>query len=292
MKVLIQFPFNLIEAFVGEKFEELVLSPSIQAEVCGICVEKFEDYDKHCLEAARIQDEITTTFRQNQAMIKMTNKSLKSSICEEQCFNYEEVSSECEIDDQYDIVEYAEELEETMEALKKEPKKVESTNYTCNKCNKKFQRKREYQLHLKLSHMSENAELFSCSQCKDEAMFASEMEYRLHVIISHPLDLTAPSFECPVCTKVFTTKAVLNRHFGIHSSNSERPHVCEICGKTFFHFSSFRAHLKIHADIRDFPCTQCSKSFRSQSHLNRHLKIHTKQKDHECPGLVQAYHSA
>lgn len=56
------------------------------------------------------------------------------------------------------------------------------------------------------------------------------------------------------------------------------------CGKSFFHYSSFTAHIKIHNDIRDYECPECQNKFRSQSHLNRHLKTHTKQKNHVCDG--------
>lgn len=164
--------------------------------------------------------------------------------------------------------------------------KVEPYNYyTCNICNEQFERKRYYQNHTRTSHLPENAEIFHCSQC-NEGFFATENELKLHVVVSHRSDPSSP-YLCPVCSKAFSTKALLNRHFGIHSADSKRPHVCEICGKTFFHYSSFRAHVKMHTDIRDFSCSHCTKSFRSQSHLNRHLKIHTKQKDHECQSKNQ-----
>lgn len=178
-----------------------------------------------------------------------------------------------------------------------------SHSHTCSTCHKAFSKKRDYQQHVKLAHLPDNAELFSCSQCV-ETFFVSDMELKLHNVVAHPVDPSSASFHCPVCDKAFTSKSLLNRHFGIHSANLERPHICkpncircdrensfffclilgEICGKSFFHYSSFQAHGKIHADIRDYQCPQCAKTFRSQSHLTRHLKTHTKQKDHECKG--------
>lgn len=286
LTLLYVFSLCSTEAFVDEQFEELVFSPSTNAaEVCEICVEKLEEYDRFCLEAARIQDEIASKYRSTQALMHTQNESFKCSACLEQYNSIDELHShECFMGEQYeDLQEYAdyeeEELVETTENLpsKKSPKKYEPLIYTCNKCNVKFQRKQDYQKHSKLSHVPENTEFFSCSLCKDgdpsvDTLFASEMDYKLHNVLSHPEDPSAPSFNCPICFKIFEKKSVLNRHFGIHSSNSDRPHVCEICGKSYFHFSSFQSHNKIHADIRDFPCKQCSKSFRSQVSLISFLK--------------------
>ena len=285
---------------MGDKFEDVIFDSLTKAEVCVQCVEKFEEYDNYCLEAARVQDEISTTFKNNQVLRQASNESLKLSTCKEEYTTCEELNTQYVMndDENFDIVEYVEDepesTEETAELQEnsftsKAKRKYVFNKYTCGICNEKFQKKRDYQLHSKLSHVPENTEIFECPQCNGTSLFASEMEYNLHLVISHPIDPDASSFECPVCNKAFTTKSLLNRHFGIHSSNSERPLACEFCGKTFFHFSSFRAHIKIHKDIRDYTCTQCSKSFRSQSHLNRHSRIHTKQKDHECPGQTFLY---
>lgn len=265
------------------------MSPNVEAEVCVECLDQFENYDQICLQAARIQEDIANCFKDNQLRIQDDQSDfLKCNFCLAQFSNYDELDThECDIDnaDYYETVEYTEDssLEGTVEvALPNEsPPKFESFNYTCNTCGDQFERKRDYQTHKKQVHLPENAEIFHCSQCND-GFFASENELKLHVVVSHPSDPTSSSYVCPICSKAFTTKALLNRHFGIHSAHSERPHICEICGKTYFHYSSFRAHIKIHTDIRDYACTQCEKTFRSQSHLNRHLKIHTKRKDHEC----------
>lgn len=267
-----------------------MFSPSVEAEICLECLEKLEEYDRICLQAARIQEDIANIFKDNQAKIQDDqNDFLKCQTCFAQCSSLDKLSThECiiEDDEEFDVIEYAEYSSDSAEIVIESPQKsatkIESFNYTCNICSQRFERRRNYQSHIKMAHLPENAEIFHCSQCND-GFFASENELKLHIVVTHPADLTSVStYECPICSKAFTTKALLNRHFGIHSSDSERPHICEICGKTYFHYSSFRAHVKIHTDIRDYSCSQCDKTFRSQSHLNRHLKIHTKQKDHEC----------
>lgn len=271
------------------KLEELVFSSSTKAEICMQCVDNFEDYDKHCMKAAQIQDEMAKKFKINQD----SKKVIKCDSCQSQFLSYDEVNShECVLiddDQEFDMVEqlevedYQETIEQATECQSpKEGFENVFYRYTCGKCKEKFEKKRDYEMHSKHVHLPENAELTACLQCS--LMCSSAMECKLHVAVAHP---TSSSFECPVCSRAFKTRALLNRHFGIHSAHSERPHACEICGKNFFHYSSFQAHIKIHADIREFSCVLCSKTFRSQSHLNRHLKIHTKQKDHKCPSKYQ-----
>lgn len=57
------------------------------------------------------------------------------------------------------------------------------------------------------------------------------------------------------------------------------------CGKGFCHKISFTQHLKIHNNIRDYPCTYDSCSFQAinMTHLKRHIRAkHTLEKNHQC----------
>lgn len=279
--------FDILETFVGETFDKFLFSSTTQAAICKTCLEKIEEYDRICLQAAQIQDEISQKFAESQAKLQDSREDLlKCKTCLAQCADYEDMNShECviSINEDFDTyVEFAESSDELNE-IKSEGSKPSNFNYTCNVCQEKFIKKKSFQHHSKFAHLPEDAEIFSCSQCSED--FVSEMDLQLHVVIAHPDDPTSAVFRCPICPKQFTKKALLNRHFGIHSS-TDRPFVCEQCGKNFFHSSSFQAHIKVHNDERSYMCSICMKSFRSQSHLNRHVKTHTKQKDHECPGKL------
>lgn len=286
LKYLKQF-FSFTENFVGNAFVKV--KPELQeAHICMGCFKKLEKYDSLCLQAARIQQEIIDVFNETQ---KKSHKCPKEVIecknCATQFTSSDEMNDhDCfiENDDDYDIIECSESSDnEQEEKFSKDSNKVVNYKYTCNTCNEHFEKKRDYQQHAKLAHLPPNAEVLTCSKCTD-SFFISEMELKLHNVVTHPIDPSSPVFNCPACNKAFSSKGLVNRHFGVHSSSSERPHVCEICGKSFFHYSSFQAHCKSHTDVRDYSCSQCPKNFRSQSHLNRHLKTHSKVKEHECSG--------
>lgn len=194
----------------------------------------------------------------------------------------------CIIDEEdFDCVEYIceeddeEYPEETKPSTSKEKIRTDGLAYSCETCNESFTRKKDYAHHVKLAHLPDNAQIFSCSICdqSQENIFVNELELKLHNVIKHPEDKDAP-LQCPACPKIFTNKALLTRHFGLHLQ--DKPLVCDICGKRYFHTSSFHMHLIAHKGIKGHTCAECGKSFISTSHLNRHLKTHTGVKNYEC----------
>ena len=62
-------------------------------------------------------------------------------------------------------------------------------------------------------------------------------------------------------------------------SNGEpvsRPHVCEICTKTFAKREHLTKHLRIHkSDNKRYSCEYCQKAFRDRYELVRHTRRHT-----------------
>lgn len=242
-------------------------------------------YDKLCQEASEIQNSLTSKFLAFQADIQQDlvgeSEGDSNSIQE----TTEDETFECIQDDdtQFDIIEEeaivteSEELEEPTNVFERPEVAI---SYNCSICLEKFEKNKDYQSHIRFAHLPEDAEFFICLKCNN-SKFTSENDLALHNAIAHR---EGEDFVCPTCNKVFASRTLLTRHFAIHTSSIFRPYVCSECGKSFFHYSSFHAHKKSHADIRDYSCTECSKAFRSLSHLNRHRKTHTKSKHkiHEC----------
>jgi uncharacterized Zn-finger protein len=276
MSIFYNIPRIFVESFVDCRFEEtLFTSPQSSAEICEDCQKALEEYDSICLRAAKIQEQISESFKRSQEQIQLNSKDeLNCKIC---CAVFSSkkdmVDHDCTEDFAIEYVAFSDE-----DSNVKSITKLNAFKYTCNQCQEQFLRKSEYQIHMRIAHLPDDAEIFSCSLCPNA--FISEVSLKLHFNLVHQANCTA--FECPVCEKTFSTKNLLNRHFGIHNAQTERPHVCEICGKTYYHRSSFIEHTKCHSDQRDFACQYCHKTFRSISHLNRHKKIHTKQKNFEC----------
>jgi hypothetical protein len=48
----------------------------------------------------------------------------------------------------------------------------------------------------------------------------------------------------------------------------------QICGKVFTKTYNLTVHMRMHQDIRPFPCTVCEQTFRQKAHLQRHEATH------------------
>jgi KRAB domain-containing zinc finger protein len=65
-----------------------------------------------------------------------------------------------------------------------------------------------------------------------------------------------------------------------------RPHVCEICGKSFAENCKLQEHFLTHTLLggKPFKCEYCGKELLTKTTLQKHTKLHTEidVKDFEC----------
>jgi hypothetical protein len=111
------------------------------------------------------------------------------------------------------------------------------------------------------------------------------------VIAQTPPAIFLPGVRCPLpnthgahcaeCGRGFKWKQALISHALVHSD--EKRHLCDTCGYTTAHHSSFRAHKLVHAGV-SWSCPQPGCHFvatRKQS-LAHHIPTHTNQRHYQC----------
>jgi len=66
----------------------------------------------------------------------------------------------------------------------------------------------------------------------------------------------------------------------VHSN--VRPHVCDICGKSFKQTFCLSRHKLTHQDSKPLTCEYCGKGFISNWSFKGHLRTHTGEKPYKC----------
>ncbi|GBP69124.1 Zinc finger protein 358 [Eumeta japonica] len=148
---------------------------------------------------------------------------------------------------------------------------------------------------------------FRCEVCF--TIFPTNKSLRLHrrmhdPIKSRPLEPPVEqvrcnmdpteTFHCLQCDKwipVGYKKVHLNYHRSSHTTYNcgEKPHACEICGKSFRVSYCLTLHMRTHTGMRPYACPHCGKRFKAHSVYNHHLLTHSEVRAYKCPYCPKAF---
>ena len=182
--------------------------------------------------------------------------------------------------------------------------------YPCDQCDKRFHTARCLSIHKTRMHSTRYTEERMCRVCDEK--FASQfllLEHkRVHDIVSrHECDLCEKWFNsvaslsihktrkhsagktdservCKVCNKAFDYPCQVSAHMVVHDAAVQKPHRCEVCGKSFRTHGYLSLHQNaVHSTTRPHECPLCEKSFKTKCVLDRHRKaLHSDEKPHAC----------
>uniref|UniRef100_A0A8D0H1S3 Zinc finger protein 335 n=1 Tax=Sphenodon punctatus TaxID=8508 RepID=A0A8D0H1S3_SPHPU len=187
--------------------------------------------------------------------------------------------------------------------------------YLCRICGSRFLTHEDLRFHVN-SHEAGNPQLFRCLQCSYRSRrWSSLKEHMFNHVGSKPYkceecDYTsvykkdvirhstvhnrdrkkrtdpAPklnSFPCPVCNRVYPMQKRLTQHMKTHST--EKPHMCDKCGKSFKKRYTFKMHLLTHIQAlanRRFKCEFCDYVCEDKKLLLNHQLSHVSDKPYKC----------
>lgn len=150
--------------------------------------------------------------------------------------------------------------------------------FICDVCGMSFLRINNLAIHKKRHENEQTNTKFPCPLCKK--LFASKAYVSYHLNVTH--DSTRP-FMCDQCGNKFKTKsAMLNHKRAYHIG--ERKYQCNICGNFYKYSHQVSTHKKLfHEKLTRFKCQVCNKAFYFEGVFKDHMNIHKGIKAHSCP---------
>ena len=166
--------------------------------------------------------------------------------------------------------------------------------FTCHKCPKLFQFKKNCLDHLKEVHAKTstmNNEQVQCEIC--DRNYASQFILLRHYRFKHPeLEL----FSCGECPHEFNSEIKLQNHQrAIHNEatikmeSSDNEFSCIKCQTNFETSQQLKDH-QTEVHMKWFSCGQCNYRTKQVGNIERHVKtIHCKEKNFMCPGCFRTF---
>ncbi|NXA43043.1 ZN335 protein, partial [Eudromia elegans] len=190
--------------------------------------------------------------------------------------------------------------------------------YLCRICGSRFLTHDDLRFHVN-SHEANDPQLFKCLQCSYRSRrWSSLKEHMFNHVGSKPYKCeecnytsvykkdvirhstvhsrdrlvkgTVPkappklnSFPCPVCNRIYPMQKRLTQHMKTHST--EKPHMCDKCGKSFKKRYTFKMHLLTHIQAianRRFKCEFCEYVCEDKKILLNHQLSHMNDKPYKC----------
>ncbi|XP_034255787.1 zinc finger Y-chromosomal protein 2-like isoform X2 [Thrips palmi] len=149
--------------------------------------------------------------------------------------------------------------------------------FDCPECSLGMHSWKLMKSHLWKSH-SIDMELYTCDQCGYKTPSLSNMN-NIHVKIHG----SEKPYLCDTCGKGFKTTKQLGNHKVIHSRKESGLQTCDTCGRTFHTNRMLRNHINtVHNKVRPYMCSECGHTAANRSSLKMHLRQHTGDRPYEC----------
>ena len=133
--------------------------------------------------------------------------------------------------------------------------------YGCIKCTKRFKQKGQLKTHMQTVH--EKLENYACELC--DFTSSTKGNFTTHMRVHTGEN----PYKCDKCPEVFPQATQLHIHKRVHKSGNKC--YCRFCGLYFDNISEYLTHKQRH-EVENIKCDECKKSFISEEKLENHKK--------------------
>lgn len=158
--------------------------------------------------------------------------------------------------------------------------------YTCEECNKSFEKEIKLQRHLRIHERAKeqqdaNFKRFLCHICSKTFRQNTGLMFHMRTHTGYKPHV------CKYCGRGFTSNSNCINHERTHTG--DRPFVCQYCSAAFAKSCTLKAHITTHTGEANYHCKTCGKSFRRLKYLKEHRFTHTGEKPYACKICGTAY---
>ncbi|EGI70566.1 Glutathione S-transferase [Acromyrmex echinatior] len=161
-----------------------------------------------------------------------------------------------------------------------------SKPYTCEECNKSFEKEIKLHKHLRIHERAKeqqdaNFKRFLCHICSKTFRQNTGLMFHMRTHTGYKPHV------CKYCGRGFTSNSNCINHERTHTG--DRPFVCQYCSAAFAKSCTLKAHITTHTGEANYHCKTCGKSFRRLKYLKEHRFTHTGEKPYACKICGTAY---
>uniref|UniRef100_A0A4W4GDF3 C2H2-type domain-containing protein n=1 Tax=Electrophorus electricus TaxID=8005 RepID=A0A4W4GDF3_ELEEL len=155
--------------------------------------------------------------------------------------------------------------------------------FKCLKCSYRCKRWSSLKEHM-FNH--QGTKPYKCEICDYSSVYRKDVirHSAVHNKDKRKSDIPKVSeFPCPICHRVYPMQKRLTQHLKTHST--EKPHMCDKCGKSFKKRYTFKMHLLTHIQNCGnsmFKCEFCEITCSDKKQLLNHQLSHTNDKPFKC----------
>ncbi|XP_039972909.1 zinc finger protein 1035 isoform X2 [Xiphias gladius] len=149
--------------------------------------------------------------------------------------------------------------------------------YNCPRCSMQFSSKSGLLEHQNKHHLNEKP--FKCEICGKtfavrRYLKEHERRHRLKLAAQNTAQSAEKKLKCNHCHTEFNTAQDLSLHMRLHAEKEVGEYRCDMCYKSFSHWSLLKQHQESHVGEVVYECTECDKAFAFPHLLEEHQQTH------------------
>ncbi|XP_067007151.2 zinc finger protein 813 isoform X2 [Anabrus simplex] len=174
---------------------------------------------------------------------------------------------------------------------KKRHCRIKRKLYQCNACDKSFFKENTLKMHSKVHSSMDSQQAHGDGRKKYTCDCGESFEW-LEAFQAHKQRHKKPSsMECVTCHKVFTNETFYKRHRYIHDPEYWDRFKCQTCQRPFRDAQALHNHQQLHTGIKPHVCDLCGRTYNRHANMLKHRKLHKppNQWEHKCNQCEATY---